>query len=88
MVTRRIHRPSTATIYPSSDVRGVKPVTLHDGRVVDSYSEDYRLECEARTVLRMETLQKRRDYLEHVERKRGLDAANKLRDVMMALWKK
>lgn len=44
-----------------SDFRG-NPVSLYDGRVVDSYSEEWRAECEARAILAM-PLHKRQQYL-------------------------
>ena len=44
-----------------SDFRGI-PVSLYDGRVVDSYSEEWRAECEARSILAM-PLHKRQQFL-------------------------
>lgn len=38
-------------------------VTLIDGRQVDDASEDYRHECEARTVLNWPSKRQRQDYL-------------------------
>jgi hypothetical protein len=57
-------------------------VTLRDGRVVSSSSEAWRLECEARTILRR---QDRKEYLEKVRQKRGVDAAVELRNEMLAI---
>lgn len=54
-------------------------VTLYDGRQVDSSSEEWRAECEARAVLAME-LHKRADFLKSVEGKRGPDATKALRE--------
>jgi hypothetical protein len=76
-------RPEAFNTFPK---REPTPVTLHDGRVVDSYSEEWRLECEARAVIKMETLARRRDYLEHVDRKRGAEAGAQLRAIIRALW--
>lgn len=60
--------------------------TLIDGRTVCHQCEDWRAECEARTVLQMPTLQRRRDYIALVERKRGEEAAKRLRRDIRALW--
>ena len=57
-------------------------VTLRDGRVVSASSEAWRLECEARTILRRKD---RKEYLEKVREKRGVDAAVKLRNEMLAI---
>lgn len=40
-----------------------QPVTLHDGTVVDSYSEEWRHECEARAVLAMPSKRQRQNFL-------------------------
>ena len=60
-------------------------VQLIDGRQVDSASEDWRLETEARELLRWGTLE-RREYLATVERKRGTKACDELKAVFMKLW--
>lgn len=58
------------------------PITLRDGRIVCSKCEAWRLECEARHVLK---LPHRRDYLDEVRRKRGEEAYHALRNEMVAL---
>jgi hypothetical protein len=58
------------------------PVTLRDGRVVCSSCEAWRLECEARTILKRKD---RKEYLEKVRQKRGVDAAVELRNEMLAI---
>ena len=58
------------------------PVTLRDGRVVCSSCEAWRLECEARTVLKRKDIKK---YIEAVRAKRGIDASVKLRNEMLAI---
>lgn len=58
------------------------PVTLRDGRVVCSSCEAWRLECEARTVLKRKD---RKEYIEKVKQKRGVDAAVELRNEMLAI---
>lgn len=72
-------------------------VTLIDGTKADSYSEAWRHECEARTVLAM-PLAQRRDFLKgykdaHTNRtfkgvagNRGQDAVARLQDTMQAIW--
>ena len=57
-------------------------VTLRDGRIVSSNSEAWRLECEARTILKRKD---RKEYLEKVRQKRGVDAAVELRNEMLAI---
>jgi len=57
-------------------------VTLRDGRIVSSSSEAWRLECEARTILKRRD---RKEYLEKVRLKRGVDAAVELRNEMLAI---
>lgn len=61
-------------------------VMLLDGREVDSSSEEHRHECEARYIAARPTLGDRREYLDLVERKRGKDAADRLRATMKKLW--
>jgi hypothetical protein len=52
----------------------------------NSYSEDYRNECEARELLTW-PLAKRRKQLALVLEKRGWEATLKLKDEMERLWK-
>jgi hypothetical protein len=58
------------------------PVTLRDVRVVCSSCEAWRLECEARTILKRRD---RKEYLEKVRQRRGVDAAVELRNEMLAI---
>ncbi len=60
-------------------------VTLITGEQVDSSSEEHRLECEARQLMRWGTIE-RRQYLDNVERKRGPDEAQRLNDTFLKLW--
>lgn len=60
-------------------------VTLHDGRQVDSSSEEWRHECEAITLLRM-SLGARKAHLQAVEARRGIPARQQLQVTLMALW--
>lgn len=64
-----------------------RPVTLYDGQVVSSYSEAWRAECEARHVLRMGAKEERQAYLALVDEKRGTAAAERLRDLVMKIWR-
>ncbi len=59
-------------------------VKLHDGRTVGSWSEEWRLECEAKYLMAM-PLEKRRAQLAIREEKRGREAVNRLRDVMLSM---
>lgn len=52
----------------------------------DTYSEEWRHECEARQVLKW-GLQERREYLQLVGSKRGIEARLKLEDKVRELWK-
>lgn len=61
-------------------------VTLIDGSHVDSASEDWRHECEARAIAARPSLQQRRDYLEAIEKRRGAAAAQRLRATMKQIW--
>tara|TARA_R110002126_G_scaffold242694_1_gene385840 strand:+ start:331 stop:555 length:225 start_codon:yes stop_codon:yes gene_type:complete len=58
------------------------PVLLRDGRVVCSSCNAWRLECEARMVLARKD---RKEYLEKIRQKRGVDAAVELRNEMLAI---
>ena len=49
-----------------------------------TYTREFRHECEVREVAGMESNQARRDYLALVEKKRGLNAATRLRE---GAWK-
>lgn len=61
-------------------------VTLIDCREVDSSSEDWRQECEARHILAMPDKQARRDYLASVQKRRGDKAHQQLADLVRAVW--
>lgn len=62
-------------------------VTLQDGRQVDTYSDDWRIECEARAVASMPTRDARRAHLAGVEKARGKLVADRLRATIMSLWR-
>ena len=62
-------------------------VTLRDGRIVCSSCEAWRLECEARHVLKKPDAEKRK-YLEAVMVKRGEKAKAYLREEMVAMYKR
>lgn len=61
-------------------------VTLFDGTVVDSASEAWRAECEARHLLKLPSIGERRDYLNTVSRRRGLASRAALESLALALW--
>lgn len=60
--------------------------TLIDGRQVDSSSEDWRHECEARYVSAMPKRQQRLDYVAAIERRRGTAEAERLRATARVIW--
>lgn len=60
-------------------------VTLISGRQVCDFCPEWKLECEARELLKM-PLAKRRAALERRERERGKSATDELRDMMTAVW--
>lgn len=61
-------------------------VTLVDGREVDSASEPWRQECEARHILCMPSIQARRDYLASVLQRRGAKHHAALTDLVRVVW--
>ena len=62
-------------------------ITTEDGRVMNTYSEDYRRYCEARTVLKRFKVKKtRQKYLAEVYSKRGSEGYQALYDEMMLIW--
>lgn len=61
-------------------------VTLIDGRQVESDSEDWRHECEARYVAAMPMRQQRLDYVAAIESRRGTAEAERLRSTVRAVW--
>ncbi len=63
-------------------------VALVDGTFVDSTSELWRAECEARHVLRLRSKMQRHEYLARVEAKRGKDSRDVLQAAVMALWQR
>lgn len=62
-----------------------RPVTLFTGQTVCDYSEAWRLECEARHVLTY-PLEKRREYLASIEKRRGAKYTDKLKDLIRRLF--
>lgn len=61
-------------------------VTLIDGREVDSASEPWRQECEARHILAMPSIQARRDYLASIKQRRGDKHHAALAELVRAVW--
>ena len=61
-------------------------VTLIDGAEVDSWSEAWRAECEARHVLSIPSVQARRDYLAGIQKRRGDVAYQRLADLVRSVW--
>lgn len=65
---------------------GERLVTLRDGRRVSSYSEAWRLECEAHAICHFPTQAARRDILATVERRRGKPARIELETLCRSIW--
>jgi hypothetical protein len=61
-------------------------VTLFNGVQVDSWSESWRAECEARHVLAMPNIHLRRIYLADVAKRRGEVAGKALADLVRLVW--
>ncbi len=61
-------------------------VTLVDGTEVDSASQAWRHECEARAIAALWSLDERRACLDRIETKRGKATADELRATMRKLW--
>lgn len=66
------------------------PDAPHHTMRVDTYSEEYRHQCEVRQVLRWrcESVQKVRDYFRAVEGARGADAVFRLKLDCVDQWRK
>lgn len=61
-------------------------VTLIDGRQVDSASEDWRHECEARYVARLPSREQRQDYIASATKKRGPEAGQALQTLATQIY--
>jgi hypothetical protein len=61
-------------------------ITLHNGVQVDSYSEAWRNEAEAKTVLRMPSKSARQEYLQRVRKSRGETAGKFLEKTILSIW--
>lgn len=62
-------------------------VTLMDGREVQSDSEEWRAECEARYLLNRPTIDERRALLAAIEKRRGKSAREDLEQRALAIWR-
>jgi len=66
---------------------GSRLIKLSDGRVVGSYSDDYRRYCEAVWVLKKKRSRRTRiEYLDAVAERRGEKARQELREEMLKIW--
>jgi hypothetical protein len=61
-------------------------VALLDGTLVDSDSEAWRHETEARAISRLPSLALRRSWLEDIAFKRGNADADRLRQTIAEIW--
>lgn len=55
---------------------------------IDTHSEEYRMLCEARMIMRMKSIKDRREYLQGVVDKRGAQAVAKLETKVVQIWDK
>lgn len=62
-------------------------VKLLDGRMVDSSSEEWRHECEARYAVGLQGERTPERYLADIRKLRGDQAAERLRETMAAVWR-
>lgn len=81
-----VHWPGCGAVAMGPVIKPI--VTLIDGRQVDSWSEPWRAECEARHVLSMPSKLARREYLESVAKRRGEKHGKMLADLVRAVWAK
>lgn len=81
MSDERLHCWQCGKIHPNAQL-----VSLHDGRIVGNYSSEWMLECEARYVVRLTTLERRRKYIDQVAEKRGQKACLELQDRIRSIW--
>lgn len=65
-----------------------REVTLHDGRVVSSYSEDWREEAEAISILNLPNRGKRGNVVSMIRQRRGNVVADRLEKLVRTLWDK
>lgn len=63
-----------------------KSAVLHDGRQVCTYCEAWRHECEARAVLDLPSIDRRRAYLDGVGKRRGRKAQFELEATARSIW--
>jgi hypothetical protein len=55
---------------------------------LESYSEQYRHECEVRMIINMSSKEARREHLNGIEVKRGKAAADRIRTDLLKAWRK
>ncbi len=65
--------------------RTINTVELHDGRIVSTYSEEWRAEAEARTMLSW-PLHNRRVHMQGVLEKRGAEGHRELENLIHKIW--
>jgi len=67
-------------------IHGTGTAKLHDGRIVSTYSEDWRHECEAQSILKQPMPTLRRMMLNDIEKYRGKQTADALRKTVSTLF--
>lgn len=81
---------------------GERTLTLIDGREVSNYSEEWRFECEARMICKLDgythtdprtgrrspisAKSVRNIYMQKVKEKRGEEYERRLRDLVFRIW--
>lgn len=64
------------------------PITLTSGAESCTWSAEYRMECEARDVLRVPTIAERRARLGRIEMKRGKASRSALETAMLVIYRR
>lgn len=60
--------------------------TLPNGSTTCTWSEHWRMHCEAMEVCRMPTIFERREYLMKIQQRRGQEAWLQLRSAVQQVW--
>jgi hypothetical protein len=82
------NKTSEGYLVKAEDLIKINNVKTVDGRLLNTYSEEYRLYCEAKDILtRYKTSQERQWWLMKIKDKRGIDGYNILRNEMIRLHK-
>ena len=73
--------------FLSEKYRQSKMIKTLDGRILDSYSEEYKLYCGAKYILRKFRVKRtRQNYLRELLEKKGREFHNKFRAEMLRIY--